>query len=390
MNKNITPPDWSQWDPNMCIIVEDMQYYYENFTEIVDEQTKGNKLEINNLDGRVTSLEQQIPVGPGGKGAYLNLGGTPDRYPLASEMVAPEGKETSFLVIARPDGIYFYNPESKLVIPPKAGGGTMAVHATFPQVYTRKENIMHNTRHGLSGIYAAEVRHLELGGSWTSHPKCKVMVVVTEDGEEHQTAFHPDGIASRIFKAGQSLVPWKHIQGGGTGGGGGSVDLTHIETRLDLLEAEQILQNAGLDLHQVKLVGIEAEQVTQNATLDDHETRIEAIELGGGGGGGGGSVDLKPILDRLSDIDADQIVQNAAIKTQGDSLDGLETGGTGVSWNSLNAISLISNAARIEAIEVATNPFVVTTGTTAQTIVLPDIVSGNTAVLAPNQVREGR
>ena len=120
MNERLTPPDWDAFDSNMLINVGDMKYYYENFTEVVDEQATTNKLAIDTIDGRVTALEHSIPVGPGGDGAYLHLGGTPDRYPTAEEMVAGDTKEeTSFMVIARPDGIYFYNPKTKVVIPPK-------------------------------------------------------------------------------------------------------------------------------------------------------------------------------------------------------------------------------------------------------------------------------
>ncbi|MGL5013566.1 MAG: hypothetical protein ACRC6V_04640, partial [Bacteroidales bacterium] len=125
MTKRLTPPDWSQWDPNMFLVVSDAQQYYETFTSVVDAQATENKLAVGTLDGRVTALEHSTPVGPGGKGAYLNLGGTPERYPTAEEMVAGDTPEqTSFLVVARNDGIYFYNPKSKLLIPPKKGGGT--------------------------------------------------------------------------------------------------------------------------------------------------------------------------------------------------------------------------------------------------------------------------
>ncbi|MGL5964088.1 MAG: hypothetical protein ACRCZ2_06805, partial [Fusobacteriaceae bacterium] len=145
----------------MCLNVSDAQYYFENFTNVVAEGVVENTSDIGDLGGRVTALEQQIPVGPGGKGAYLNLGGTPERWPLASEMVAPESKETGFLVVARSDGIYFYNPATKQVIPPKTGGGTMAIHATFPQLSCHRERIHHNTRHGISGIFTAEVDKIE-------------------------------------------------------------------------------------------------------------------------------------------------------------------------------------------------------------------------------------
>ncbi|MGL5015091.1 MAG: hypothetical protein ACRC6V_12520, partial [Bacteroidales bacterium] len=108
MNERLTPPDWSAEDPNMLLNVSDAQYYFENFTEVLDVRSAKNELAVGTLDGRVTALEHSTPVGPGGKGAYLNLGGTPERYPTAEEMVAGETPEsTSFLVVARTDGIYF-------------------------------------------------------------------------------------------------------------------------------------------------------------------------------------------------------------------------------------------------------------------------------------------
>ncbi|MGL5015955.1 MAG: hypothetical protein ACRC6V_17005, partial [Bacteroidales bacterium] len=105
MNERLTPPVWDDYDPNMLVNVSDMQYYYENFTEIVDERSTKNELAVGTLDSRVTALEHSTPVGPGGKGAYLNLGGTPERYPTAEEMIAGDTPEsTSFLVVARTDG----------------------------------------------------------------------------------------------------------------------------------------------------------------------------------------------------------------------------------------------------------------------------------------------
>ncbi|MGL5016235.1 MAG: hypothetical protein ACRC6V_18445, partial [Bacteroidales bacterium] len=125
MTDKVTTPDWGSLDPMMLINLGDMRYYYENFTEIVEERSTANKLAVETLDGRVAALEHSTPVGPGGKGAYLNLGGTPDRYPTAEEMAAGDSPEqTSFLVVARTDGIYFYNPKTKSIIPPKKGGGT--------------------------------------------------------------------------------------------------------------------------------------------------------------------------------------------------------------------------------------------------------------------------
>ena len=234
MNSRLTPPDWDAFDSNMLINVGDMKYYYENFTEVVDEQATGNKLAIGTIDGRVTALEQSIPVGPGGDGAYLHLGGTPGRYPTAEEMVAGNtNEETSFMVIARPDGIYFYNPKSKVVIPPKKGGGTIAVHGQFPQIFDAGHNLTHNGRMGMSGVYTANVADVGLETHFPSNPTCKVLIVVNEDGEEHQTAFSPDGMASRTFRAGTQITPWVVSSGGGSSGG----DVT----KADLISGHQLV-----------------------------------------------------------------------------------------------------------------------------------------------------
>ena len=251
MNSKLTPPDWDAYEPEMLINVADMQYYYENFTEIVDVRSDKNELAIGTLDGRVTALEQSTPIGPGGKGAYLNLGGTPERYPTAEEMVAGDTPEqTSFLVVARTDGIYFYNPKSKLLIPPKKGGGTVAVHASFPDIFDAGHTIKHDTRIGKSGVYTAKVSDLNLDGSFLSYDTCKVLVVTTAD-MEYQTAMHPDGTASRIFNKGENVAPWSMHSGGGTGGGGGGVDpivIQEINRRLGVLESvDHIRTFVGLE-----------------------------------------------------------------------------------------------------------------------------------------------
>ncbi|MGL5016234.1 MAG: hypothetical protein ACRC6V_18440, partial [Bacteroidales bacterium] len=96
MKERLDPPVWADYDPNMLINVGDMQYYYENFTEIVDVRSEENGTAIGDLDSRVAALEHSTPVGPGGKGAYLDMGGTPERYPTRSEMIDGfDGKETS-------------------------------------------------------------------------------------------------------------------------------------------------------------------------------------------------------------------------------------------------------------------------------------------------------
>lgn len=235
MTTRLTPPAWDKYDPNMLINVADMKYYFETYTDAVSSNTVNNKLAIDTLDGRVSAIEHQIPVGPGGTGAYLNLGGTPDRYPTAEEM-AEGGNETSFMVVARTDGIYFYNPVTKLLIKPKKGGGTVAVHGQLPMIYDESHQLQHNGRASVSGVYTAKCSDVGLD-SWTSHDMCKILVVSTGK-EEYQTAMHPDGFASRIFREGEVDSTWGFITGGS--GGGGSVDPTvvnEINRRLGLLES---------------------------------------------------------------------------------------------------------------------------------------------------------
>ncbi|MGL5013610.1 MAG: hypothetical protein ACRC6V_04865, partial [Bacteroidales bacterium] len=241
MTKRLTPPDWTEYDPNMFLIVEDAKMYYESYTDVLDKRTEKSGLEITTLDGRVTALEQSTPVGPGGKGAYLNLGGTPERYPTAEEMIAGDTPEsTSFLVVARQDGIYFYNPKSKLLIPPKKGGGTVAIHASFPDIFDEGHTIRHDTRIGKSGVYTAKCSDVGLDGNFLSYDTAKILVVTTKD-MEYQTALHPDGTASRTFTPGNNVTPWSFHIGTGGGGGGSGVDpvvIQEINRRLGLLEAK--------------------------------------------------------------------------------------------------------------------------------------------------------
>ncbi|MGL5012924.1 MAG: hypothetical protein ACRC6V_01370, partial [Bacteroidales bacterium] len=203
MNERLTPPVWSDYDPNMLVNVSDMQYYYENFTEIVDERSDKNEKGIGDLDSRVSALEHSTPVGPGGKGAYLDMGGTPERYPTRSEMIAGfDGKETSFMVVARTDGIYFYNPKTKQLIPPKKGGGSLSIHGQFPQIFDNGHSLQYNGRANKSGIFTAKVADVGLENDFMAFDTCKLLIVVNDEGEEHQTAMSPDGMASRIFQKG--------------------------------------------------------------------------------------------------------------------------------------------------------------------------------------------
>lgn len=243
MKERLTPPDWNAYDHNMLINVGDMKYYYENLTDVVNQTATTNKSSIETLDGRVTKLEQSVPVGPGGDGAYLHLGGTPERYPTVSEMVEGDGKETSFLVVARNDGIYFYNPKTDLLIPPKKGGGTIAIHGQFPQIFDEGHSIKHDGRLGLSGVYTAKTSDIGLGAHFSTYESCKVLIVVNEQGEEYQTAFSPDGTASRIFTTGSQTSTWSLASGGGGGGIDPAVlqeirdSLRDLGTRVTSLEA---------------------------------------------------------------------------------------------------------------------------------------------------------
>ncbi|MGL5565212.1 MAG: hypothetical protein ACRDC4_05705, partial [Plesiomonas sp.] len=241
MNTKLTPPDWDDINPNMILNAGDAKYYYENFTSVVNDIASKNKDDIGDLVTRVSAIEHQLPVGPGGDGAYLDLGGTPGRYPSPSEMTDAQGQETSFMVIARSDGIYFYNPSNKLLIPPKKGGGNMAVHGQFPQIFDDGHSIQHNGRVGMSGVYTAKVKDLDLDTHFTSYNTTKVLVVVTAD-MEYQTALHPDGTASRIFSKGSNTANWSLHSGSGGGGGGGTIDpdvLLEINRRLQELEDEE-------------------------------------------------------------------------------------------------------------------------------------------------------
>ncbi|MGL5962873.1 MAG: hypothetical protein ACRCZ2_00505, partial [Fusobacteriaceae bacterium] len=333
MDSRITPPDWDQWNPSMGIILDDIKLYYNTYTGPLGDQADENTKEITDLDGRVTALEQQKPT-PGGKGAYLNLGGTPGRYPLASEMASPEEKETGFLVVARPDGIYFYNPQSKQLIPPKIGGGTMAIHADFPQFSGGRNVIKHNTRQGRSGVYTAEVDKIELDHVWDDHDICKVLIVVTEDGNEHQTAFHPNGIASRVFKDGDKLTPWNHIQAGvgGGGGGGGASDF------LDLKD-------------------------TPNSYVDAANKSVRVNAAGDG---------LEFVLAPESDI-----------------IDKLEKGDLPIKWNNLKQ-KIAASSADISAEQITENAFTLGLSSAANKFTLPNIVDADTSPLPALSVREGR
>lgn len=369
MTKRITPPDWNQWDKNMFIIVDDMRLYYENFTAVVDDATKTNATAIDGLDSRVTALEHNKPIGPGGDGAFLALGGVPSDYPTKAQMTGPDGKETSYLVVARNDGIYFYNPVTKDLMVPKTNGGRIAINAQFPQTFDTTHEAKHDGRQSISGFYTADVKTLGLETQFTTHDICKMLVVVADTGVEYQTAFHADGIASRYFLAGQPASTWS-IVGGGSGSGVGpgiiqdltdrivelekynhnntnfinlddtptsynghqfkavtvrgdemGVEFTSIVTK-DVYDAEILNQraidkqhddhvkriDAVLANNEVRIDGVEKAIPNHTDRLDAHEIRIAAIEIGGGGGG---SADIGPLLVRLTALeDEDKIHAN--------------------------------------------------------------------------------
>lgn len=343
MTDRITPPAWDEWDPNMLINVADMKYYYENFTEVVDDKTKSNDLAIQTLDGRVTKIEQEQPVGPGGTGAYLNLGGTPDRYPTAEEMNT-SGGATGFIVMARQDGIYFYNPVSKLLIKPKKGGGTIAVHGQLPMIYDNSHKIQYNGRLGKSGIYTAKSDQVGLT-SWTSYETCKILVVATED-EEFHTAMGPDGFASRIFRAGSANATWSHFTGGG--GGTGGVDpaiIDEINSRLDALEQY------------------------------DHTFKITDLS----------DVILDPVLDANGLLYMDE-----QGKIRGGSTNPLlSMGYTHTHTNGVGAPPVIA-INNVGANVVASNNIIMLTATSTKTVTLPSVVRYNSFKPTTTQVREGR
>ncbi|WP_438516159.1 hypothetical protein, partial [Cetobacterium sp.] len=329
----------------MLINVGDMKYYFENFTEVVDEKAKSNKLAISTLDGRVAALEQQTPGGPGGTGAYLNLGGTPDRYPTAEEMADGDSPEpSSFLVVAREDGIYFYNPKNKILIPPKKGGGTIAVHGQFPQIFDDGHSIKHDGRVGLSGVYTAKTSDLGLDGNFLSYNTTKVLVVVTDE-MEYQTALHPDGTASRIFAKGNNTAPWSFHSGGG---GGGSIDpavIQEINRRLEELEATDHFENF-----------IDMKDVDVDVIRDVNGL----LYLGEDGKVRGGSDN--PLLG---------------------------TGIMRVHPNSIGSPPLVSTNS-IGAISAAATNVIVTTAPATRTITLPHVVPADTFKPSNNEVREGR
>lgn len=348
MSERLTPPDWSTLNPDMLLNVGDARYYYESFTEVVDNQAHENKLGIGDLDGRVTALEHSTPVGPGGDGAYLHLGGTPERYPTLTEMSDGDTKDvTSFMVIARNDGIYFYNPKTKVVIPPKKNGGTIAVHGQFPQIFDAGHTHEHEGRAGLSGVYTAKVAEVGLGTHFTNFDTCTMLVVVNAAGEEYQTAYSPDGMASRIFRAGLQVAHWG-VNSGGGGGGGSGVDpivIQEIKDRLDALETH---------------------------------THIDEI------------VKLKDVdLDHVLDADG-LIYMDETGRVKGGSTNPLLTeGSTHVHVNSVGAPPVISGA-NISSSVVARNNVVIFKGTLAKQVQLPGVVAHNTFKPASNQVREGR
>ncbi|MGL5013555.1 MAG: hypothetical protein ACRC6V_04585, partial [Bacteroidales bacterium] len=348
MTKRLTPPDWTEYDPNMFLIVEDAKMYYEAYTDVLDVRSAKNELAVGTLDGRVTALEQSTPVGPGGKGAYLNLGGTPERYPTSEEMVAGDTpEETSFLVVARNDGIYFYNPKSKLLIPPKKGGGTVAIHASFPDIFDAGHTIKHDTRIGKSGVYTAKCSDVGLDGNFLSYDTAKILVVTTAD-MEYQTALHPDGTASRTFTPGNNVTPWSFHTGTG-GGGGGSIDpvvIQEINRRLALLEAKPDPVGTFEDLSDV-------------------------------------SVDVVTDVNGLLYLGEDGKVRGGAVNPM------LAMGYTPVQAASVgfNSIPVTGN---VGAVVVAASSVITMKGTAAQEVTLPNIVPFDTYKPSTTQIRAGR
>lgn len=344
MTTRITPPDWGSYDPNMLVNVADIKYYYENFTEVVDSKAQANELAIKTLDGRVTKVEQEIPVGPGGTGAFLNLGGVPERYPTAEEMNI-NGNETGFMVIARSDGIYFYNPVTKLLIKPKTGGGTIAVHGQLPMVYDESHSLQHNGRAGSSGIYTAKVTDVGLS-SWVSQEVCQIIVVATENEELH-TAMGKDGFASRVFRKGDVSATWSFFTGG-SGGGGGSIDpavIDDINKRLDALEQY------------------------------DPTFKITDLE--------------DVILDPVLDIDGLLYMDSQGTIRGGSTNPMLSMGYTHVHTNSVGAPPVVA-INNVSSPVVASNNVIVLTATATKTVTLPAVVPYNTYKPATTQVREGR
>ncbi|MGL5085896.1 MAG: hypothetical protein ACRC68_09315, partial [Clostridium sp.] len=281
------------------------------------------------------------------KGAYLNLGGTPERYPTAEEMVAGDtAEQTSFLVVARSDGIYFYNPKSKVVIPPKKGGGTVAVHAQFPDIFDEGHSIKHDTRVGKSGVYTAKCSDVGLDSKFLSYNTVKILVVTTAD-MEYQTALHPDGVASRIFTPGNNVTPWSFHSGGE--GGGGSIDpvvIQEINRRLEELEnkPEPVSEFS-------KLRGVDVDTVNnQNALLYMDETgKVRANTS-------------SPLLG---------------------------TGFTHVHVNSVGAPPIIASG-NISSVGVASNNVIITAAEATRTITLSSVVPYDTFKPTTTQVREGR
>ena len=343
MNKNLTPPDWDLYDPNMVLNVGDAKYYYENFTDYVNTKATSNSLAIETLDGRVAAIEHQIPVGPGGDGAYLHLGGTPERYPTAEEM-AEGGNETGFMVVARTDGIYFYNPVTKRLIKPKKGGGTIAVHGQLPMIYDMSHQLQHDGRAAVSGIYTALPSDIGIN-TWTSNDMCKVLVVATAD-EEYQTAMHVDGFASRVFKKGILSATWGFFTGGS--GGGGSIDpgvIDEIKQRLEALETYT------------------------------HDTAFTEL------------TDVK--VDNVLDVNGLIYMDSKGEIRGGATNPMLSMGKTHVHTNAVGAPPAIATS-NVGATVVASNNIIILKGSSAKTVTLSSIVHYNTANPATTEVREGR
>ncbi|MGL5014393.1 MAG: hypothetical protein ACRC6V_08920, partial [Bacteroidales bacterium] len=276
MDIRLTPPNWAAEDPNMLLNVGDAQYYFETFTDVIDKQAQENKTDIGDLDSRVSALEHSTPVGPGGKGAYLDMGGTPERYPTRSEMIAGfDGKETSFMVVARTDGIYFYNPKTKQLIPPKKGGGSLSIHGQFPQIFDKGHSLQYNGRANKSGIFTAKVADVGLENDFMAFDTCKLLIVVNDEGEEHQTAMSPDGMASRIFQKGSQFADWIV----GSGGGSGAVDpaiIVEITRRLKELEDKP----AGKDeFTQLNDVHIDLATDTKSLVFVDEFGKVRADKI---------------------------------------------------------------------------------------------------------------
>lgn len=202
-------------DPAILTNFGDIMIYDNQYVEPLETEVTKAKLDIADNESRITTLEHQIPGGGGGTGAYLNLGGTPSRYPLASECVGDPGDSSGFMVMARPDGIYFYNPTTKQLIEPKKGGGTVALQGQFPDVYEDEHKLLHSGRATKSGVYLANYTDIGIT-EWTGSDKLCTVLVVSSEKEEQQTAFSSEGTAHRVFQEGVNTgVAWVHEKTGG-------------------------------------------------------------------------------------------------------------------------------------------------------------------------------